>query len=59
MICESPMAEGIERWLCNQRVSGSIAGTGNLKKLLIWMKIHGLIQTIRLRSDGRADIGQQ
>ena len=33
-----------ERWTCNPRVSGSILGAGNLKKLLIWMKIHGLQQ---------------
>ena len=35
----------VERWLCNPRVSGLIPGAGNLKKLLIWMKIHGLTQT--------------
>ena len=29
-----------------------IPGAGNLKKLLIWMKIHALTQTIRLCSDG-------
>ena len=34
----------VERWLCNPRVSGSIPGAGNLKKLFIWMKIHGLTQ---------------
>ena len=34
----------VERWLCNPRVSGSIPGTGNLEKLFIWMKIHGLTQ---------------
>ena len=33
-----------ERWTCNPRVSSSIPGAGNLKKLLIWMKIHGLPQ---------------
>ena len=33
-----------ERWLCNPRVSGWISGAGNLEKLFIWMKIHGLTQ---------------
>ena len=33
-----------EPWTCNPRVSSSILGAGNLKKLLIWMKIHGLPQ---------------
>ena len=33
-----------ERWTCNPRVSGWISGAGNMKKLLIWMKIHGLPQ---------------
>ena len=28
----------------NQRVSGSSPGDGNLEKLFIWMKIHGLTQ---------------
>ena len=28
--CESPMAEGIERWSCIPRVSGLIPCTGNL-----------------------------
>ena len=28
------MAEGIERWRCNPRVSGSIPGTSNLKKVV-------------------------
>ena len=32
----------LEHWPCNPRVSGSIPGAGNLKKLFIWMKIHGL-----------------
>ena len=45
------MMEGIECWPCMPRVSGSISGTGNLKKLFIWMKIHGLTQNIRLRSE--------
>ena len=44
---------------CNPKVKGSIPGAGNLKKLLIWMKIHGVIQTIRLRSDGQANVSQQ
>ena len=35
---------GGERWTCDPRVSGSSPGAGNLKKLLIWMKIHGLPQ---------------
>ena len=34
-----------ERWLCNPRDCSSIPGTGNLEKLFIWMKIHGLTQT--------------
>ena len=40
----SPMGHGVEveRWLCNPRVSGSIPG--DLEKLFIWMKIHGLTQ---------------
>ena len=33
------MAEGIECWPCIPRVSGSMPGAGNLKKLFIWMKI--------------------
>jgi hypothetical protein len=33
-----PWVEG-EHWTCNPRVSGSIPIAGNLKKLLIWMKI--------------------
>ena len=33
-----------KRWPCNPRVSGSIPCAGNLKKLLIWMKIHELTQ---------------
>ena len=40
------MVEGIECWPCNPRVSGSISGTGNLKKLLIWMKIHTNYKTL-------------
>ena len=56
---ESPMADGIQLWPCNPRVSGSIPGAGKLKKLLLRMKIHGLSQTVRLCSDGRADVGQQ
>ena len=35
---------GGECWTCNPRVSGSIPGASNLKKLLIWMKIHRLPQ---------------
>ena len=35
---------GGECWTCEPRVSGSSPGAGNLKKLLIWMKIHGLPQ---------------
>ena len=35
---------GGESWTCDPRVSGSSPGAGNLKKLLIWMKIHGLPQ---------------
>ena len=27
---------------CNPRLSGSSPGAGNLKKLFIWMKFHGL-----------------
>ena len=38
-------ARGVgEHWTCNLRVSGSIPGAGNLKKLFNWMKIHGLPQ---------------
>ena len=33
-----------ELWTCNPKVSGSIPGASNLKKLLIWMKIHGFPQ---------------
>ena len=40
----SPRGIGVEHWPCNPRVSGSISGTGNLKKLFIRMKIHGLTQ---------------
>ena len=40
----SPRGVGVEHWPCNPRVSGSIPGTGNLKKLFIWMKIHGHTQ---------------
>ena len=29
-------------WTCNPRVSGSIPGNSNLKRLFNWMKIHGL-----------------
>ena len=50
---ESPMVEGIKRCPCNPRVGGSIPGTDNLKKLLIWMKIH------ELHSDGQVAVGQQ
>ena len=39
-----PHGVEVERWLCNPRVSGSIPGAGNLEKLFIWMKIHGLTQ---------------
>ena len=39
-----PRGLGGERWTCEPRVSGSIPGASNLKKLLIWMKIHGLPQ---------------
>ena len=39
-----PCGIGGERWTCDPRVSGSSPGTGNLKKLSIWMKIHGLPQ---------------
>ena len=39
------MAEGIKRWSCNPRVSVTIPGAGNLKKLLILLKIDGLTQT--------------
>ena len=35
---------GLERWPSNPRVSGLIPGTGILKKVFIWMKIHGLTQ---------------
>ena len=38
----SPRVVGGECWTCNPRVSGSIPGGGNLKKLSNWMKIHGL-----------------
>ena len=31
----------VKRWLCNQKVSGSIPSAGNLEKLVIWMKIYG------------------
>ena len=37
-----PHGVEVERWLCNPRVSGSIAG--NLEKLFIWTKIHGITQ---------------
>ena len=40
------MAEGIECCPCDSKVSGSIPGAVNLKKLFIWMKIHGQSQTI-------------
>ena len=33
-----------ECWTCNPRAIASIPSAGNLKKLLIWMKIHGLPQ---------------
>ena len=39
-----PCGIGGERWTCDPRVSGLIPGAVNLKKLLIWMKIHGLPQ---------------
>ena len=39
-----PYGVKVERWLCNPRVSGSIPGAGNLEKLFIWMKSHGLTQ---------------
>ena len=39
-----PYGVGGERWTCNPRVSGSIPGPCNLKKLLIWKKIHSLPQ---------------
>ena len=39
-----PHGVKVERWLCNPSVSGSILGAGNLEKLLIWMKFHGLTQ---------------
>ena len=38
----SPCCVGVEHWPCNPRVSGLIPGAGNLKKLFIWIKIHGL-----------------
>ena len=38
----SPRGVGVKHWPCNPRVSGSIPGGGNLKKLFIWMKIHGV-----------------
>ena len=38
----SPHNVGVEHWFCNSRVSGAIPG--NLKKLFIWIKIHGLTQ---------------
>ena len=34
----------VECWLCNPRVSGLNLDAGNLEKLFIWMKIHGLTQ---------------
>ena len=40
----SPHGVEVERWLCNLRFSGSIPDAGNLEKLFIWMKIHGLTQ---------------
>ena len=39
-----PRGVGVEHWPCNPRVSGAIHGAGNLKRLFIWMKIHGLTQ---------------
>ena len=39
-----PCGVEVERLPCNPRVSGSLPGAGNLKKLFIWMKIHGLTQ---------------
>ena len=37
--------QGIVNWLtCNPRISSSIPGARNLKKLLNWMKIHGHTQ---------------
>ena len=43
------MRDGIVHWPCNPRVSGSNPYASNLKKLFIWMKIHGLTQTIILQ----------
>ena len=40
----SPCGVEVEHWFCNPRVSGSVSGANNLKKLFIWMKIHGLTQ---------------
>ena len=45
------MAEGIEGWPCNSRVSGFIPDAGKLKKLFIWMIIHGLTQNLKLYSE--------
>ena len=44
------MEEGIERWPCNPRISASIPGSGNLKKLFIVMKIHINVKDILLLS---------
>ena len=44
--CDSSMEKGIERWPCNPRISGSIPGSGNLKKLFILMKIHMNVKDI-------------
>ena len=55
--CEFPMEERIEHWPCNPRISGLIPGSGNLKKLFVWMKIHGL--TKNYKTLFRADVGQQ
>ena len=44
LIVRSPPWCRGERWTCDPRVRGSIPGASNLKKLLTWMKIHGLPQ---------------
>ena len=41
-----PWCRGKGCWTCKPRVSGSIPGDSNLKKFLIWMKIHGLPQNL-------------
>ena len=40
----SPHGVGVEHLPYNPSVSGSILSASNLKKLCIWMKIHGLTQ---------------